>query len=80
MRSFLIVVMLLVAGFYMVLLFVAYGQTKSDDSSSKLLAMSPWWPLYTANYNESGLKLCRIGKALIVLQVILATAWFTLYK
>ena len=80
MRSLLVVGMLLIAGLYMVLLFIAYGQTKSDDASSKLLAMSPWWPLYAANYNESGLRLCKFGRTLIIVQVILASVWFTLYK
>ena len=50
---------------YIVLGFAAYGHF-SADGSKKMLAAGPWWAFYDEYYDDTGKKLCRYGKIIMV--------------
>lgn len=63
---------------YLFMGLTAYSHTIKDDRTDKILAISPWWAIYTSIYDDFGQKLSKYGKAILVIEVMGFIAWMLL--
>ena len=76
--NFLFVLLFIFGLIYLVMGLVAYSHTLRDDRSDKMLAVSPWWAIYSSNYDEFGKKLSKHGKRILFIEVIGFVVWMIL--
>jgi hypothetical protein len=65
----------MLAVIYLFMGMTAYSHTIKDDRTDKMLAISPWWAVYTSIYDEFGQKLSKYGKAILVVEAVGFTIW-----
>lgn len=63
---------------YLFMGLTAYSHTIKDDRTDKILAISPWWAIYTSIYDDFGQKLSRYGKAILIIEVVGFVVWMLL--
>ena len=63
---------------YLVMGLTAYSHTLKDERTDKLLAISPWWAVYSSIYDNFGQKLAKYGKAILFLEVAGFIIWMLL--
>lgn len=60
---------------YLIMGLLAYAHIEKNDNGTQMLALSPSWAINEKIYNETGKKLCVIGRRLFWLNIVLGLAW-----
>ena len=68
----------ILAVIYLFMGLTAYSHTIKDDRTDKILAISPWWAVYTSIYDGFGQKLSKYGKAILVIETVGFVVWMLL--
>jgi hypothetical protein len=68
----------MLAVIYLFMGLTAYSHTIKEDRTDKILAISPWWAVYTSIYDEFGQKLSKYGKAILVVEAVGFGIWILL--
>jgi len=68
----------LLAVIYLFMGLSASSHTIKNDRTDKILAISPWWPIYTSIYDDFGKKLSKYGKAILIIETVGFILWMLL--
>ena len=65
---------------YIIFSFIVYSHTLNNELKEKMLALSPWWPLYGSSYDDYGKRLCVFGKLIIFIDIVFIILLYLLWK
>ncbi len=68
----------ILAVIYLFMGLAAYPHTIKDDRTDKILAISPWWAVYTSIYDDFGQELSKYGKAILAIEAVGFVIWVLL--
>jgi hypothetical protein len=71
-------VLFLLGVIYLFMGLTAYSHTIRDDRTNKILAISPWWAVYSSIYDDFGQKLSQYGKSILVIEAAGFIIWMLL--
>lgn len=74
-----IFVLLFILGvIYLFMGLAAHSHTIKDNRTDKILAISPWWAIYSSIYDDFGQKLSRYGKVILFIEAVGFIIWILL--
>ena len=72
------VLLFILAVIYLFMGLTAYSHTIRGDRSDKILAISPWWAIYSSIYDDFGQKLSKYGKVILGIEAVGFAVWVLL--
>ena len=70
-----IVILFILGCVYLVMCLVAYSHTNDRSMDKKLLAISPWWAIYSHIYDDFGKNIAKYGKIILGLELVGFVIW-----